>query len=52
VILEARCLLANTTRAAKEIAAELGYDDEAYFSRLFKKSVGVFSRDYQLGTAA
>ncbi|MFT3870614.1 MAG: AraC family transcriptional regulator [Nibricoccus sp.] len=52
VILEAQCLLGNTTRAVKEVAAELGYDDEAYFSRLFKKSVGVSPRDYQLGAAA
>lgn len=51
VILEAQCLLGNTTRAIKEVAAELGYDDEAYFSRLFKKSVGVSPRDYQLGGA-
>ena len=48
VILEAQCLLGNTTRAVKEVAAELGYDDEAYFSRLFKKAVGVSPRDYQL----
>lgn len=52
VILEAQCLLGTTTRAVKEVAAELGYDDEAYFSRLFKKSVGVSPRDYQLGAAA
>lgn len=52
VILEAQCLLANTTRAVKEIAAELGYDDEAYFSRLFKKAVGVSPREYQLGAGA
>jgi AraC-like DNA-binding protein len=52
IILEAQCLLASTTRAVKEIAAELGYDDEAYFSRLFKKAVGVSPRDYHLGAAA
>ncbi len=52
IVLEAQCLLTNTTRAVKEIAAELGYDDEAYFSRLFKKAVGVSPRDYQLGGAA
>lgn len=51
-VLEAQCLLANTGRGVKEIAAELGYDDEAYFSRLFKKAVGVSPRDYQLGAAA
>lgn len=49
IVLEAQCLLGNTTRAVKEVAAELGYDDEAYFSRLFKKSVGLSPRDYQLG---
>lgn len=49
VVLEAQCLLANTAQAVKKVAAELGYDDEAYFSRLFKKSVGVSPRDYQLG---
>lgn len=52
IVLEAQCLLGNTARAVKEVAAELGYDDEAYFSRLFKKSVGVSPRDYQLGAAA
>jgi AraC-like DNA-binding protein len=49
VILEAQCLLANTLQSVKAVATELGYDDEAYFSRLFKKSVGVAPRDYQLG---
>jgi YesN/AraC family two-component response regulator len=48
-VLEAQCLLGSTTRAVKEVAAELGYEDEAYFSRLFKKSVGVSPRDYQFG---
>lgn len=52
VILEAQCLLANTPRAVKEIAGELGYEDEAYFSRMFKKVVGVSPREYQLGVAA
>ena len=52
IVLEAQCLLGNTLRAVKEIAAELGYEDEAYFSRLFKKAVGVSPRDYQLGVAA
>lgn len=49
IVLEAQCLLGNTTRAVKEVAAELGYDDEAYFSRLFKKAVGLSPRDYQSG---
>lgn len=49
IVLEAQCLLAASAQSVKQIAAELGYDDEAYFSRLFKKTVGVSPRDYQLG---
>lgn len=49
LVLEAQCLLAASAQGVKQIAAELGYDDEAYFSRLFKKAVGVSPRDYQLG---
>ena len=35
IILEAKRLLVHTDRTAKEIAYTLGYDDPAYFSRLF-----------------
>jgi AraC-like DNA-binding protein len=35
IILEAKRLLVHTDRNAKEIAYGLGYDDPAYFSRLF-----------------
>jgi len=49
IVLEAQCLLAASSQGVKQVAAELGYEDEAYFSRLFKKSVGVSPRDYQLG---
>ncbi|WP_288880833.1 helix-turn-helix domain-containing protein [Pedobacter panaciterrae] len=35
IILEAKRLLVHTDRTAKEIAYALGYDDPAYFSRLF-----------------
>lgn len=35
IILEAKRLLVHTAMSAKEIAYELGYDDPAYFSRLF-----------------
>jgi AraC family transcriptional regulator, transcriptional activator of pobA len=41
VILEAKRLLAHTNSSVKEIAAELGYDDVPYFSRLFSKIAGV-----------
>jgi AraC-like DNA-binding protein len=35
IILEAKRLLAYSAMSSKEIAYELGYDDPAYFSRLF-----------------
>jgi AraC-like DNA-binding protein len=35
IILEAKRLLAYTVMSSKEIAYELGYEDPAYFSRLF-----------------
>lgn len=41
VILEAKRLLYYSDRSVKEIAAELGYDDYPYFSRLFTKVAGM-----------
>lgn len=41
VILEAKRLIYHTDKSVKEIASELGYDDYAYFSRLFTKIVGM-----------
>ena len=41
VILEAKRLLYHSDKAVKEIAAELGYDDYPYFSRLFTKITGM-----------
>lgn len=41
VILEAKRLLHYSDKSVKEIAAELGYDDYPYFSRLFTKVTGM-----------
>lgn len=41
VILEAKRLLYHSDKSVKEIAAELGYDDYPYFSRLFTKVAGM-----------
>lgn len=41
VILEAKRLLYHSDKSVKEIAAELGYDDYPYFSRLFNKVTGM-----------
>lgn len=38
IILEAKRLLRCTVSTVKEVAHELGYEDHAYFSRLFKKN--------------
>lgn len=40
IVLEAKRLLYHSEFSIKEIAYELGYEDHAYFCRLFKKSVG------------
>jgi AraC family transcriptional activator of pobA len=41
VILEAKRLLYHSDQSLKEIATALGYDDYAYFSRLFTKVAGM-----------
>lgn len=41
VILEAKRLLYHSDQSLKEIAAALGYDDYAYFSRLFTKVAAI-----------
>ena len=41
IIIEAKRELYLTSKPVKQIAAQLGYEDEFYFSRFFKKKVGV-----------
>lgn len=41
IMLEAKRLLAHTNLSVKEIGYNLGYDDPAYFVRLFTKQAGV-----------
>ncbi|MFD2569893.1 helix-turn-helix domain-containing protein [Spirosoma soli] len=41
IILEAKRLLYHSDQSVKEIAAELGYDDYPYLSRLFTKATGM-----------
>lgn len=40
-------LLDSTALSVKGVAAELGYDDQLYFSRLFTKTVGLSPRAYR-----
>ncbi len=47
IILEAKRLLKFSQMSIKEIAFELGFDDPAYFSRLFSKNVAVSPAAYR-----
>lgn len=47
IVLESKKLLHLTYRSIKEIASELGFSDEFYFSRYFKKSVGCSPKKYR-----
>lgn len=47
IILEAKRLLHYSNKSIKEIANELGYDDHAYFSRLFNKLAGMTARNFR-----
>ena len=47
VVLEAKKLLHLTYKPVKQIADELGFDDEYHFSRYFKNSVGISPLHYR-----
>jgi YesN/AraC family two-component response regulator len=40
-------MLLTTSKSIQEIAYELGYDDALYFSRVFKKRIGVSPTTYR-----
>lgn len=44
---ESEKLLADTTMSIKEIATAVGYPDEKYYSKLFKKSTGIKPSEYR-----
>ncbi|MEX0662390.1 MAG: helix-turn-helix domain-containing protein [Balneolaceae bacterium] len=47
IIIEAKRELYLTNKPIKEIAFELGYEDEYYFSRFFKKNADVSPQFYR-----
>ncbi len=48
VVVEAKRLLYATNLDVKEVAFKLGFDDHAYFSRLFKKETGQTPKNFRL----
>jgi len=47
IIIEAKRELYLTNKSIKEVAYELGYDDEFYFSRFFKKNASISPQMYR-----
>jgi AraC family transcriptional activator of pobA len=47
ILTHAKWQLLHTLRPVKEIAREIGFTDELYFSRLFKKATGVSPRFFR-----
>lgn len=47
IILEAKRLLRTTNSTVKVVAHELGYEDHAYFSRLFKKNTDMTPLEFR-----
>ena len=43
----AQLLLSTTEKAVKEVAYTLGFSDQNYFIRLFRKLTGVTSQEYR-----
>ena len=50
IILEAKRLLIYTEMSAKQIAYALGYEDPAYFNRLFSSKVGDNTSNFRKNT--
>ncbi len=47
VVLEARKMLHLTYKSIKEIAGDLNFEDELYFSRYFKREEGISPKNYR-----
>ena len=47
ILLEAKRMIRSTTLTVKEIAHNLGFEDHAYFSRLFKKNTNMTPMEFR-----
>lgn len=47
IVLEAKRILTHQHIKIKEVAWQLGYEDEYYFSRIFKKIEGIAPKNYK-----
>lgn len=47
IVLQAKRLLASTSLSVKQIAGRLGFDDGAYFSRLFSQATGISPTEFR-----
>jgi AraC family transcriptional activator of pobA len=47
IVHEAQRELVYTTSSTKQLAAQLGFSDEAYFSRFFRKHTGLSPRVFR-----
>ena len=51
IIMEARRMLIHQDISVSEVADELGYEDYSYFTRLFKKKLGLSPKNFQFKSA-
>lgn len=49
IVLEAKRILIHAGSSVSQVAFELGYDDNSYFSRFFKKQTGQTPREFMKG---
>jgi AraC-like DNA-binding protein len=49
IILEAKRRLYHDSKSIKELGYELGFEDPAYFTRFFKKNVGLAPQNFKTG---
>lgn len=47
IVTEAKKILTQSKQQVKQIAWQLGYEDQYYFSRIFKKQVGISPKEYR-----